>query len=398
MSHSSEREANNTNQKAGPGTDPSRRQRQAERADLASPKAGAGIDPPPTQPRAEQAAGPIKLDDSDINLILVLVLIVLGVAYYWRHLEVALPALAKAAFGAGGVAALLALTRGFIASSIRWRFAERYTNGLTFILRLRGLRVIVLILIGLLALLCAITSSVYELYDVADEKREFDLQITQNGVPFAPLTGMQISGSKRSDGRVFLCNAFAGLAPRLAFTVLRPAGVDGPEPTRLFPFTRIRITFPNGVRAPDLHLLEIIPGPRMLQSLPGAAAEHPPTRYYLEVSVNGKEARVLGDWRRGLVETGAEDLYLSTQPSSGVAGDIGRTYKSRFSTSLSQSGVDMLASNVTKLGTPRFKLSDKVSIAAGQVDAAGNRLPSVATASSVIDHDPIKRIYLERSQ
>ena len=287
-----------------------------------------------------------------VNVVLLLLAFVIGSAYLHRHFWYLAPFWSQGLIGAGGVTAIVLVVRA-VWKYLKSQMGTAVDRAVGRILS-SGITIAVLaILIGVEVILWTITSSICLRYTDKSEKRPFAVRIMENGRPFSLVSQLKIDPTPEHNvaGDYFLRPDVGTHA--LTFEVITPSDTEPPDGRTFRRGSRIDLAAP--FVNPELHVLIILPSPRISRRLPERGSAHPQTLYFVEI--NGDKNGPLPEpfeWRWGAIITGGEWKYLPA-PDLTKAELIQSLYNARFGTSVDKSFIAGLLANATRVNSPRFE-------------------------------------------
>lgn len=324
-------------------------------------------DSTPAAPPAPNDGNAIELTRrGEVNFLLTLGVIVLFLFYYYRHYSELVGIAAANSVGIGFAVVITAL-RASIWAAVKKQVLPRLGKIAARILNSKWLTYFDIIAIVVLVILLAITSSIVLTYDEKVKSPPFKVGVSGGGKPFKTLE-LAISSTHPVAGAIYVT-----WFPKqeLKFGLKTPLGLDVPPPETFAPYSRIRLEAPSSFHTPELYLMTIVPGPKLLRSLPAVTTKTPATRYYLRIRSHVGEKTLTGNLTKGVVITGAELRYLPTSLSDAEATALPKKFSGVFGEKLEGPSLELVLSNVVPIECERFDPEETVTIEAGRVAKDG---------------------------
>lgn len=227
-----------------------------------------------------------------LNLALFLLLVVLAILYGHLHLR----GWVNGLYLAGGTVSLALLWQ--IVSWTVTTFTDVDLKALAReLLRRPGATRLLAAGLLLLALLYAVTSSIYAVYQPGAPAARYRIAVLRHGESY--LGPLEVSAERPVAGRPF----FFGGSRRLEVRLEQPADFQ-PLTRTVRAWSAARIAVPGAFTPRHLTVLRLVPGLTLKNELP-APADEPEVRYELWATVGHKLAEPLRDLRRQTVYLGA---------------------------------------------------------------------------------------------
>ena len=234
---------------------------------------------------------PIKIGRYRVNLVLFLVLIVLTVLWFHRHLQL----FVTQSLFVGGT-----LTLWGLAKIIQSWIPYGEPGHAKLLARVNATEALILGLIAL-GLLYLSTSSVFLIFEGAPAGTDkVKVRITEQGLPYFP--DIELKPYDKVFGRPFF---FRKKKLNLHFEIVEPPGYE-PKFHEFHSWTNISLRVPGDFEERKLFLLQLVPGPSLYNLLPKSAKEQQ-TAYCLRLSCGKKPVLILKDWLFQKVILGVKD-------------------------------------------------------------------------------------------
>lgn len=244
--------------------------------------------------QATSGAVPTAKGRHFLNLTLLGGFFLLLTFWYYRHMQYRVAGLVV-----GGVMGVWMLWR-ILYDVLKWGAGDEVKALPKRVLGSAWTTVVLLVGLPLSAGLHLVTSSLH-LQAAAGTGREqvFRVEVRDERRDRALLEDVKLTGDRAVEGRPFW---FRGGGARVRVRLIEPAGYASLT-TNLGWGRRVFLTVPTDFSEKTLHLLRLLPGPKLLSALarPGDTVL---TRYDV-VLVRGGQTNVLADWRQGVACTGA---------------------------------------------------------------------------------------------
>lgn len=270
------------------------------------------------------------------NFLRVIVAAILLSLWYWLHLQTRVHSFTLHYFD-GGIAAAVVLAWGYVQKAAQRVDEGLLKKGALLIKVALGWRYLHWILNGLILvalLLFGITRSVYLQY-AGDSKVQTPYRVTlrDHGVDYGPLPQLYVDGSNgpRTAGDYFFLRPSNWSVPTLNFVVESPSGVKAPPPAWFCWGRPLRLSVPDDFAKVDVHLLRVIPGPELYESLGNVEDKKGELGqiYYLRVREKSTDTVVayVEDWRKTTFLTGSADDYLHVdKPDTSLHDEVKKAF------------------------------------------------------------------------
>jgi hypothetical protein len=229
-----------------------------------------------------------------LNLTLLGGIFLLLTFWYDRHMQYRVAGLVV-----GGVMGVWMLWR-ILYDLLKWGAGDEVKALPKRVLGSARTTAVLLVGLPLSALLHGVTSSLH-LQAAAGTGREqvFRVEVQDERRDRALLENVKVTGDRAVEGRPFW---FRGGGARVRVRLIEPVGY-APLTTNLGWGRRVFLTVPTDFSEKTLHLLRLIPGPKLLSAL--ARPGDPVLTRYDVVLVRAGQTNVIEDWRQGVACTGA---------------------------------------------------------------------------------------------
>jgi hypothetical protein len=320
-----------------------------------------------------------------INVSLFVILAISAMLWLNRHLQ---PYLVKTTL-IGGTLTLWGIWK-LIQSWVKWGLESAEISLARRVLDRKATTEILVLGLVVLGFLFFSTSSVYLVYE--GEKKgetEYTVEVTHNDNPY--LEPVTVASYKRVRGQPFFLR-FSMV--HLKFDITAPLGFQ-PLEKDFGPGSNIHLRVPLDFRRKEFHLLRLVPGLKLRNTLPKTRSE-PQAEYRLRVAWNGEECSV-DDLRSQTVYIGADSADIAAL----LANEDRAAFRSILANYLIEWEVPenkrgdiatMWESKRRIVSTPEFKGGDQIDL---EVVRVGSDHPLVKESIQLASGEGIKTIFLE---
>jgi hypothetical protein len=345
---------------------------------------GPGVNGMPGKPQGEDDTRTIS-KCYRLNVGLFVVLAIAAMLWLNRHLQ---PYLVKTTL-IGGTLTLWGIWK-LIQSWVKWGIESAEVSLARRVLDRKATTEILVLALVVLAFLFFSTSSLYLIYEgESSGESEYTVQVTHNDHPY--LEPVVVASYRRVIGQPF----FLRLSMmRLKFDISVPLGFQ-PLEKEFGPGSSIRLRVPLDFKRKEFHLLRLIPGLKLRNTLPKPGSESQ-AEFCLRVKRNGEEYSI-HDLRSQTVYVGADSADIAAL----VASEDRAAFRSLLANYLIEWEVpanmrgDIATMWETKrrfVSTPEFKAGDRIDL---EVVRVGSEDTLVKDSIQLVSGEGIMSIFLE---